>query len=65
MPEKDSGCQGDTLFGGRTFIAGPIFPEFDKCRRRGFQGAQDAFDNAQKPIVAAIHGTALGAASSR
>jgi 3-hydroxyacyl-CoA dehydrogenase len=46
---------------GRTFIAGADISEFDKVQKgAGFKEAQDAFDNVQKPIVAAIHGTALG-----
>ena len=46
---------------GRTFIAGADISEFDKVQKgAGFKEAQDAFDAVQKPIVAAIHGTALG-----
>ena len=46
---------------GRTFIAGADITEFGK----GFEGAslsdaQDMIENATKPVVAAIHGTALG-----
>ena len=59
---KDSAAKAILLIcGGRTFIAGADISEFDKVQKgAGFKEAQDAFDNAQKPIVAAIHGTALG-----
>jgi len=49
------------ICGGRTFIAGADISEFGKP----FSGvslpeAQDAIENCRKPVVAAIHGTALG-----
>jgi 3-hydroxyacyl-CoA dehydrogenase len=59
---KDSAVKAILLIcAGRTFIAGADISEFDKVQKgAGFKEAQDAFDNVQKPIVAAIHGTALG-----
>ncbi|HXB51404.1 MAG TPA: 3-hydroxyacyl-CoA dehydrogenase NAD-binding domain-containing protein, partial [Rhizomicrobium sp.] len=46
---------------GRTFIAGADISEFDKVMRGpGFRELQNAMDGAKKPIVVAIHGTALG-----
>ncbi len=46
---------------GRTFIAGADITEFDKVQKgAGFKEAQDAFDGMTKPLVAAIHGSALG-----
>jgi 3-hydroxyacyl-CoA dehydrogenase len=46
---------------GRTFIAGADITEFGKPPREpGLKEAQDAIENAAKPVVAAIHGTALG-----
>ena len=46
---------------GRTFIAGADISEFDKVLRGpGFRELQNAMDAAKKPIVVAIHGTALG-----
>ena len=49
------------ICGGRTFIAGADISEFGKP----FTGvslpeAQDVIENCSKPVVAAIHGTALG-----
>jgi 3-hydroxyacyl-CoA dehydrogenase len=53
--------------GGRTFIAGADIKEFGKItskgdRRKGpgFLGVLDRAESYPKPIVAAIHGTALG-----
>src|SRR5580692_11254615 len=59
---KDSAVKAILLIcWGRTFIAGADISEFDNVQKgAGFKEAQDAFDNARKPIVAAIHGTALG-----
>jgi len=59
---KDNAVRAILLIcAGRTFIAGADISEFDKVQKgAGFKEAQDAFDNVQKPIVAAIHGTALG-----
>jgi len=46
---------------GRTFIAGADISEFDKVMKgAGFRELQNAMDGAKKPIVVAIHGTALG-----
>ena len=59
---KDSAAKAILLFcEGRTFIAGADISEFDKVQTgAGFKEAQDAFDEVDKPIVVAIHGTALG-----
>jgi 3-hydroxyacyl-CoA dehydrogenase len=59
---KDSAAKAILLIcAGRTFIAGADISEFDKVQKgAGFKEAQDAFDTVQMPIVAAIHGTALG-----
>ena len=46
---------------GRTFIAGADITEFSKPPvPPSLQGAQDAMENCTKPVVAAVHGTALG-----
>ncbi len=46
---------------GRTFIAGADITEFGKPPQEpGLHGVLDAMENANKPVVAAIHGTALG-----
>ena len=46
---------------GRTFIAGADITEFGKPRKEpSLPEAQNAIENAPKPVVAAIHGTALG-----
>ena len=46
---------------GRTFIAGADISEFGKPPRGAtFPAVQDAMENSVVPIVAAIHGTALG-----
>src|SRR5579871_2785180 len=66
--EKDESVKALVLIGGgRTFIAGADIKEFGKItsggdRRRGpgFLGILDRVENYGKPIVAAIHGTALG-----
>src|SRR5713226_462847 len=66
--EKDDTVKAIVLIGGgRTFIAGADIKEFGKItsggdRRRGpgFLGVLDRMENCSKPIVAAIHGTALG-----
>jgi 3-hydroxyacyl-CoA dehydrogenase len=60
--EADSCTKAIVLIcGGRTFIAGADISEFGKP----FSGvslpdAQDAIENCSKPVIAAIHGTALG-----
>ena len=46
---------------GRTFIAGADISEFGKAPRgASLHTVQDAMENAPVPVVAAIHGTALG-----
>ena len=46
---------------GRTFIAGADITEFAKPPQPpSLQGAQAAMENCPKPVIAAIHGTALG-----
>src|ERR1700733_445243 len=59
---QDAGAKAVLLIcAGRTFIAGADISEFDKVQTgAGFKEAQDALDAVKKPILAAIHGTALG-----
>ncbi len=46
---------------GRTFIAGADISEFGGAAQGpGLQEVQDAMENAPVPVIAAIHGTALG-----
>ena len=46
---------------GRTFIAGADIREFGKpMQEPGLASVIDQYENSDKPIVAAIHGTALG-----
>src|SRR5271165_2635530 len=46
---------------GRTFIAGADITEFGKSPAPPYlPGVLDRIENASKPVVAAIHGTALG-----
>ncbi|PZC43461.1 MAG: 3-hydroxyacyl-CoA dehydrogenase [Chloroflexi bacterium] len=46
---------------GRTFIAGADITEFGKpAKTPGLEEPQVAMENCPKPVVAAIHGTALG-----
>jgi len=46
---------------GRTFIAGADISEFGKpFKGVSLPEAQDAIENGAKPVIAAIHGTALG-----
>ncbi|MGL4541301.1 MAG: enoyl-CoA hydratase/isomerase family protein, partial [Polymorphobacter sp.] len=47
---------------GRTFIAGADITEFGKpaVASASLFDVQDAMENSPKPIIAAIHGTALG-----
>lgn len=46
---------------GRTFIAGADIREFGKpMQEPGLAAVIDQYENSDKPIVAAIHGTALG-----
>src|ERR1700704_2571491 len=66
--EKDDAVKAIVLIGGgRTFIAGADIREFgkitsggDRKRGPGFVGILDRVENSPKPIVAAIHGPALG-----
>src|SRR6266850_4642690 len=66
--EKDDSVKAIVLIGGgRTFIAGADIREFgkitsggDRKRGPGFVSILDRMENSSKPIVAAIHGTALG-----
>ena len=65
VANKDEAAKAILLIcAGRTFIAGADITEFDKAQKganeSAFGKAQDAFDAVKKPIVAAIHGTALG-----
>ena len=63
VANKDDAAKAILLIcAGRTFIAGADITEFDKVQKggAGFKEAQDAFDAVKKPLVAAIHGTALG-----
>ena len=47
--------------GGRTFFAGADISEFGQpIREPGLLDVLDLIENAPKPIIAAIHGTALG-----
>ncbi|MDE0884136.1 MAG: 3-hydroxyacyl-CoA dehydrogenase NAD-binding domain-containing protein [Myxococcota bacterium] len=46
---------------GRTFIAGADITEFGGAAKgASLSAVQDAIENSSKPVVAAIHGTALG-----
>ncbi|MBC7506685.1 MAG: enoyl-CoA hydratase/isomerase family protein, partial [Sandarakinorhabdus sp.] len=46
---------------GRTFIAGADISEFGKpAKGASLYDVQDAMENSPVPVVAAIHGTALG-----
>src|SRR5437870_3504360 len=46
---------------GRTFIAGADISEFGKPPTEpGFHGVLDMIESSSKPVIAAIHGTALG-----
>lgn len=65
--EKDDAIKGGILIGsGQTFIAGADIKEFGKItsgeRREGVGLAPilDKVESCSKPLVAAIHGTALG-----
>jgi 3-hydroxyacyl-CoA dehydrogenase len=60
--EADSAIQATLLIcAGRTFIAGADISEFDKkLTGAGLRDVHTAMDAAKKPIVVAIHGTALG-----
>ena len=66
--EALAGAEADTatkatllICAGRTFIAGADISEFDKVQTgASLRDVQNAMDAAKKPIVIAIHGTALG-----
>lgn len=66
--EKDEAIQAIVVIGaGRTFIAGADIREFSKmtsagARRQGpgFNRVLSRIESCPKPVVAAIHGTALG-----
>jgi len=60
--EADSAVQATLLIcAGRTFIAGADISEFDKnLAGASLRDVHNAMDAAGKPIVVAIHGTALG-----
>ena len=60
--EKDAAAKAILLIcAGRTFIAGADISEFGKkLAGAGFIETQDKFDAVKRPVVAAIHGTALG-----
>ncbi|HEY0820857.1 MAG TPA: 3-hydroxyacyl-CoA dehydrogenase NAD-binding domain-containing protein [Rhizobacter sp.] len=46
---------------GRTFLAGADITEFGKPPKApSLREAQDLIENSRKPVIAAIHGTALG-----
>ncbi len=49
------------ICGGRTFFAGADITEFGKpMQEPGLQNVFDIIEHGSKPVVAAIHGTALG-----
>src|SRR5229473_3625277 len=58
----DAGVSAMVIIGGgRTFIAGADIREFGKPPQPpGLHGVLDAIEGSSKPVVAAIHGTALG-----
>lgn len=60
--EADGGAKAVVLHcAGRTFVAGADIKEFGKPPKQpSLRQVFDRFDAATKPIVAAIHGTALG-----
>ena len=60
--EADNAAKATLLIcAGRTFIAGADISEFDKVQTgASLRDVQDVMDAAKKPIVVAIHGTALG-----
>ena len=59
---SDDGVDAIVLIGvGRTFPAGADIREFDQpTREPHLIAVVDHFDTIEKPLVAAIHGTALG-----
>jgi 3-hydroxyacyl-CoA dehydrogenase len=66
--EKEDAIKAIVLIGGgRTFIAGADIREFGKMtasgegrRGPGFNAILDRIEKSSKPVIAAIHGTALG-----
>ncbi|HEY2835857.1 MAG TPA: 3-hydroxyacyl-CoA dehydrogenase NAD-binding domain-containing protein [Rhizomicrobium sp.] len=60
--EADNAVKATLLIcAGRTFIAGADISEFDKVQTgASLRDVQDVMDAAKKPIIVAIHGTALG-----
>src|SRR5699024_4178723 len=60
--QKDSEAKVLLLLSeGRTFIAGADIREFGKpMQEPGLPDVVEQFENSDKPLVAAIHGTALG-----
>jgi 3-hydroxyacyl-CoA dehydrogenase len=60
--EADAAVNATLLIcAGRTFIAGADISEFDKVQTgASLRDVQNAMDAAKKPIIVAIHGTALG-----
>ncbi len=58
---RDDTCATVLICAGRTFIAGADITEFGKpLQPPSFLGTMEIIENLQKPVVAAIHGTALG-----
>ncbi|MFV0296706.1 MAG: 3-hydroxyacyl-CoA dehydrogenase NAD-binding domain-containing protein [Hyphomicrobiaceae bacterium] len=59
--EKDPNVKAMVMIGaGRTFIAGADIRQFGKARPTPAKRTYDVLDAAKKPVVAAIHGYALG-----
>src|SRR3954465_1690192 len=57
----DSNVKAMVLIGaGRSFIAGADIRQFGKPRPQLARRSTDVLDDSQKPVVAAIHGYALG-----
>jgi 3-hydroxyacyl-CoA dehydrogenase len=63
VAERDDTIRAVVIIGGgRTFIAGADIRTFDLPREQSpdLRGTVDRLDSFSKPVVAAIHGTALG-----
>src|SRR5436853_7520121 len=59
--EKDPNVSAMVLIGaGRSFIAGADIRQFGKTRPVTTRRSTDVLDESKKPVVAAIHGYALG-----
>src|SRR5579883_2178838 len=58
----DSAVKGIVLIcAGRTFVAGADITEFGKpMKEPGLAAVIETIENSPKPVIAAIHGTALG-----